>query len=48
MVYPEKIGNFTVELIEENSFQDYVTRDLKITAAEVSYYLFHNKDPSIN
>ena len=33
---PEKLGKFTVELIEQNSFDDYLTRDMKLTQAEVS------------
>ncbi len=32
----EKYGDFTIELIEEGSFEDYVARDLKIVEMSVS------------
>jgi len=33
---PEKMGDLTVEFIEEGNFEDYITRDLKLTEVEVS------------
>ena len=30
------MDDFTIELIEEGSFEDYITRDIKLTQVEVS------------
>ena len=32
----EKMGDFTLELIDEHSFEDYITREMKIVEASVS------------
>ena len=30
------MDDFTIELMEEGSFEDYITRDIKLTQVEVS------------
>ncbi len=34
---PDKMGDFTVELLEESSYEDYITRDIKLTQVAVSH-----------
>ena len=35
---PEKVGNYTIELISEGLFEDYLIRELKVTDVPVSNY----------